>query len=270
MNDFFKDKVVVITGGSDGIGKALVHEFLLQGAKVATCGRNHDKLYQLQISHPSFHLHTMVTDIGNEADCKRFIESSIETFGTIDILINNAGISMRSLFKDVDVDVIKKVMDVNFFGAVHCTKFALSEIIKNKGNIIAIDSIAGHRGLPGRSGYSASKFALIGFMESLRTELLHSNVHVLTVSPGFTASNIRNVALNSEGASQGESPMDENKMMTSEECAKYIVNAIKKKKRKLVLTFTGKRTIFMNKFFPKFTDKLTYKYFFDEDGMLIK
>jgi short-subunit dehydrogenase len=270
MNAQFKDKVVVVTGGSDGIGKALVHEFLIMGAKVATCGRSHDKLYQLQINHPSFHLHTMVADMGNEEDCKRFIESCIATFGTIDVLINNAGISMRSLFKDMDVEVLKKVMDINFYGAVYCTKFAIEEIIKNKGHIVSISSIAGYRGLPGRSGYSASKFALQGWMESIRTELLHSHVNVLTVCPGFTTSNIRNAALNSTGESHGESPMDESKMMSSEECAQHIIKAIIKKKRSLILTFTGKRTVIMNKLFPRLTDTLTYKFFFDKDGFLMK
>ncbi len=270
MESIFKDKVVVVTGGSDGIGKALVHEFLLLGAKVATCGRSHDKLYQLQINHPSFHLHTMVADLANEDDCKKFIESSIATFGTIDILINNAGISMRALFKDVDLDVVRKVMDINFYGAVDCTKHALEEIIKNKGSIVSISSIAGYRGLPGRSAYSASKFALQGWMEALRTELLKSSVNVLTVCPGFTASNIRNIALNSEGNSHGESPMEEDKMMSAEECAQHIIKAISKRKRTLILTFTGKRTVFMNKFFPKWTDSLIYKFFFDKDGMLMK
>jgi short-subunit dehydrogenase len=270
MKELFKDKVVVITGGSDGIGKALVHEFLLMGAKVATCGRNHDKLYQLQVNHPSFHLHTMVADMANEDDCKRFIDSCITTFGTIDILINNAGVSMRSLFSDVDVEVIKKVMDINFYGAVYCTKFSYDEILKNKGTIVSISSIAGYRGLPGRSAYSASKFALNGWMESIRTELVMQGVNVLTVAPGFTSSNIRNAALNSEGKSHGESPMDETKMMRSETCAKHIIKAIVKRKRRLVLTFTGIRTVIMNKLFPNWTDKLSYKFFFDKDGLLIK
>lgn len=270
MNSMYKDKVVVITGGSDGIGKALVHEFLLLGAKVATCSRNHDKLYQLQISHPSFPLHTKVADVGIEEDCRQFITSCIEAFGTIDVIINNAGISMRALFKDVDIEVIKKVMDINFYGAVHCTKFAFEEILKNKGQIVSISSIAGYRGLPGRSAYSASKFALNGWMESLRTELFNEGVNVLTVAPGFTASNIRNTALNSTGNSQGESPMDETKMMSSEECAKEIIKAMLKRKSRLTLTFTGKRTIMMNKLFPNLTDKLTYNFFFDKDRMLVK
>ncbi len=121
----FKDKVVVITGGSDGIGRALVEAFIDQGARVATCGRNHDKLYTLQMQHTNVLLHTMTCDISHENEAKRFIESTIKTFGGIDILINNAGISMRALFKDLDLDVLRKVMDINFYGAVYCTRFAL-------------------------------------------------------------------------------------------------------------------------------------------------
>jgi short-subunit dehydrogenase len=270
MNAYFKDKVVAVTGGSDGIGKALVHELLLAGAKVATCGRSHDKLYQLQVSHPGYHMHTLVADMANEADCKRFIESTIEAFGGIDILINNAGISMRALFNDLDVEVMKQVMDINFFGAIHCTKLALPSILERKGDIVGISSIAGYRGLPGRSGYSASKFALQGWLEALRTELLKTGVNVMWVSPAFTASNIRNAALNSEGAAQGESPMDESKLMSAEACARIILSSIVKRKRSVIMTFTGKKTVFFNRFFPKLADKLTYKYFFSKAGELLK
>ncbi len=121
----FSNKVVVVTGGTDGIGKALVEILLHQGAKVATCGRNHDKLYQLQSQFPSSSLHTMICDVSNENDCKRFIETTIKFFGGIDVLINNAGISMRALIKDAATDVIRKVMDINFYGSVYCTKYAL-------------------------------------------------------------------------------------------------------------------------------------------------
>lgn len=269
MTDFFKNKVVVITGGSDGIGKALTDALLLQGAKVATCARNQDKLYDLQLLHSGKPLHTMVADVSNYNDCKNFIDSTIRVFGGIDILINNAGISMRALLKDLEVEVIQKVMDVNFSGTLYCTKLALNSIIERKGSIVGVSSIAGFRGLPGRSGYSASKFAVNGFLEALRTELLDSGVNVMWVCPGFTASNIRNAALNKKGQSQGESPMDEGKMMSSEECATHILNAIKKRKRTLVLTFTGKRTVFMNKLFPGLTDKLTKNFFF-KNGELVR
>ena len=269
MANFFLNKVAVITGGTDGIGKALVDALLAQGAKVATCGRHHDKLYNLQSEYPSYPLHIVVADVSNENDCRRFIESTIKVFGGIDILINNAGISMRSLFKDVDVNVIRKLMEVNFFGAVYCTKYAVDSLMKRKGTIVGISSIAGYRGLPGRSGYSASKFALQGWLEAIKTELAEDDVHVMWVSPGFTTSNIRNAALNSNGQQQGESPMDENKMMTADECAQRILKAIKNKKRSLVMTFTGKETVFMQKFFPGLADKFVRKFYFKE-GKLVK
>ena len=269
MADYFSNKIVVVTGGTDGIGKALVDLLLTRGAKVATCGRHHDKLYDLQSEYPSYPLHTVVADVSNENDCRLFIQSTLKVFGAIDILINNAGISMRALLKDASVDVIRKVMDINFFGTVYCTKFALESIIQRKGTIVGVSSIAGYRGLPGRSGYSASKFALQGWLEAIRTELVDDGVHVMWVCPGFTASNIRNAALDKEGAAQGETPLDESKLMTAEECSRHILDAIEHKKRTLVLTFTGKRTVFMNKFFPALADKLVQKFFF-KDGKLVK
>ena len=265
----FQNKIVVITGGSEGIGKALVDALLHQGAKVATCGRNYDKLYHLQSSYPGMPLLIHTADVSKEADCSNFINAVIKSFGTIDILINNAGISMRSLVSEVELDTIRKVMDINFWGTVYCTKLALPYILKNKGTVVGVSSIAGYRGLPGRSGYSASKFAVNGWLEALRTELLHSGTNVIWVCPGFTTSNIRNVALNKVGQSQGESPMDEGKMMSAEECAKHILSAVKKRKRTLVLTFTGKATVFMNRFFPSITDKLVKKFFF-KNGELVK
>jgi short-subunit dehydrogenase len=265
----FENKVVVVTGGSEGIGKALVAAFLADGAKVATCGRNYDKLYQLQALHPAMPLMIHTADVSKEMECENFIAAVIREFGTIDILINNAGISMRSLFAEVSLDTIRKVMDINFWGTVYCTKFALPEIMKNKGTVVGVSSIAGYRGLPGRSGYSASKYAVNGWMEALRTELLDSGTNVMWVCPGFTTSNIRNAALNKDAKAQGESPMDEGKMMSAEECADHILRAIIKRKRTLVLTFTGKRTVFMNRFFPSLADKLVRNFFF-KNGKLVK
>ena len=265
----FNNKVIVVTGGSDGIGKALVELFLKQGAKVATCGRNYDKLYPLQQANAGKPLFIQAADVSKEVDCKSFIDNIITTYGTIDILINNAGISMRSLVADVELETLRKVMDINFWGTVYCTKFCLPHITKNKGTIVGVSSIAGYRGLPGRSGYSASKFAVNGWLESLRTELLNTGVNVMWVCPGFTSSNIRNAALNKDGNAQGESPMDEGKMMPSDECALHIANAIEKRKRTIVLTFTGKETVFLNRFFPALADKLVNKFFF-KNGVLVK
>jgi short-subunit dehydrogenase len=268
MNDFFKDKVVVVTGGSEGIGKALIDALIPMGAKVATCGRNQDKLYNLQIQYSNHLLHTMVADVSQYSECQNFINSTIDTFGGIDILINNAGVSMRALLKDVDVDVIKKVMDINFFGTVYCTKLSLNSILERKGTIVGISSIAGYRGLPGRSGYSASKFAVNGWLEAVRTEVMDDGVNVMWVCPGFTKSNIRNAALNSKGKTQGESPLREASLMSPEKCARHILNAVAKRKRTLILTVRGKQTVFINKFFPSLADKLVKKFFFKNKELM--
>ena len=267
---FFQDKVVVITGGSDGIGKALIESLIPLGAKVATCGRSHDKIYKLQVEYAHVMLHAVACDISNELECRRFIESTIETFGGIDILINNAGISMRALFLDADTDVTRKVMEINFLGAVYCTKFALPSILKNHGTIVGVSSTAGYRGLPGRSAYSASKFALQGWLESLRTELLHSGVHVMWVCPGFTASNIRMAALDSHGETRGESVLNEGSLMSAEECSRHILRAIEKRRRTLVLTFLGKVTVLINKVAPSLADRLTYKHYYNKKGEFVK
>jgi short-subunit dehydrogenase len=211
----------------------------------------------------------VVADVSSENDCRHFIESTIKVFGGIDVLINNAGVSMRALIKEADIEVLRKIMDVNFFGVVYCTKYALPSLIERKGTIVGVSSVAGYRGLPGRSGYSASKFALQGWLEAIRTELMADGVHVMWVCPGFTTSNIRFAALNKEGKQHGETPMDENKLMSAEECALHVLKAIRQKKRTLVLTFSGKRTVAMNRFFPSWTDKLIRKFFF-KNGQLVK
>ncbi len=269
MNSFFNNKVVAITGGSDGIGKALIDALIPLNAKVATCGRNADKLQVLKQQYSSDNLLTVTADVSHYDDCKKFIDTTIQTFGGIDILINNAGISMRALLKDADVDVIKKVMQVNFDGTIHCTKLALNTIIERKGTIVGISSIAGYRGLPGRTGYSASKFAVNGFLEALRTELLDTGVNVMWVCPGFTASNIRNAALTKDGSHQGSTPLDEHSLMTAAECAAITLKAIQKRKRTLVYTMGDKRTVWLNKLFPGLTDKLVRNFFY-KDGNLVK
>jgi len=266
---FFQDKVVVVTGGSDGIGKALIEALIPLGAKVATCGRNHDKIYKLQMEYSNVLLHAVACDVSDEQDCRRFIESTIDTFGGIDILINNAGISMRALFMDSATEVTRKVMETNFLGAVYCTKFALPSILERKGTIVGVSSIAGYRGLPGRSAYSASKFALRGWLEAIRTELLHTGVQVLWISPNFTASNIRAAALDPNGKAMGQGVLDESKLMSAQACAHHILQAIEKHKRSTVLTFSGKMTVFINKFFPSLADKLTYNHYYKK-GEFVK
>ena len=177
---------------------------------------------------------------------------------------------MRALFDEVDLSVLKNLMDVNFWGTVYCTKYALPDILRHKGVVVGVSSIAGYRGLPGRTGYSASKFAMNGFMESLRTELLKSGVHVMVACPGFTTSNIRVAALSKDGLSHGETSMEEGKMMSSEEVARRIVDGIAAKKRTLVMTGQGKLTVLLNKLLPSLADNLVFNHFTKEKKALIK
>jgi dehydrogenase/reductase SDR family member 7B len=267
-----RDKVVVITGGSLGIGKALATEFGSRGSRVLITGRNLTELNNTvaELEKRGITIAGFQADVSKEEDNKRMAEEAVRRYGKIDILINNAGISMRAMFEDLNMDVMRTIMNINFFGAVYATRYCLSEIIRNKGSVIGISSIAGFRGLPGRTGYSASKFALNGFLESLRTELLMSGVHVLTASPGFTASNIRKRSLTADGSAQGESPRDEAAMMTAEEVARHIYRATQRRKRSLVLTSQGKLTNFLNKLFPGLTDKLVYNVMAKENKAPIK
>ncbi|MBE0647670.1 MAG: SDR family oxidoreductase [Bacteroidales bacterium] len=257
-----KDKVVVITGAASGIGKALAFECASRGAKLSLADRNSQSLEIIrdELMKRGTEVIATETDVTKEDDCKRFISNTISHFNRIDVLINNAGISMRALFEEVDLDVLRRVMDVNFWGAVYCTKYALPKLLKTNGSVTGVSSIAGYKGLPGRTGYSASKFALQGFLEVIRIENMKKGLHVLVACPGFTSSNIRNAALAKDGSNQGESPRDEAKMMMPEEVARQICNAIEKRKHRLTMTSQGKMTVLLNKFFPKFMDKMVYNH----------
>lgn len=208
-----KDKVIIITGASSGIGKATAIQFAKMGSKVVLAARSEDKLLDINRVIEVLNVESLVVvcDVTKENDCEQLILKTITKFETIDVLINNAGISMRALFNESELGVIKNVMDINFWGAIYCTKFALPYLLQSKGSVVGISSIAGYVGLPARTGYSASKFAMHGFLEALRTENLEKDLHVLIACPGFTASNIRNVALVADGKSQGESPRAEEK-----------------------------------------------------------
>lgn len=256
-----KGKVVVITGGTSGIGRALAEQFGSHGSGVVITGRDEKALSSVtrELSGKGVRILGIRADVTQPEDNRRMVDETLRAFGRIDILINNAGVSMRALFQDVDTEVIRKVVEINFFGAMHATKSCLPEIMKNRGTIIGISSIAGFRGLPARTGYSASKFALNGFLEALRTELLHTGVHVLTACPGFTASNIRNRALMEDGSMQGQSPRREEKMMSAEECAAHIYRATVRRKRTLVLTLEGRVAVWINKWWPSLADTLVYK-----------
>jgi len=256
-----KDKIIVITGASSGIGEALARRFARGGSKLVLAARRMERLNLLKEELAGTDILNLQTDVSVESDCRRLIDAAIERFGKIDVLINNAGISMRALFEEVDLEVIRRLMDVNFWGTVYCTKYALPHILKSKGSVVGVISIAGHVGLPGRTGYAASKFAVRGFLDTLRIENLKKELHVLVAAPGFTASEVRKVALNAEGKTQGESPRNESGMMTAGTCADHIYRAVLKRKRQIILTFLeGKFTVFLGKFFPALLDKLAYNH----------
>ena len=200
------------------------------------------------------------TDVSVEQDCRNLIEKTVERFGRIDILINNAGISMRAMFKDLDLNVIRRLMDVNFWGTVYCTKYALPYLLESKGSVVGVISTAGYKGLPGRTGYSASKFAINGFLDTLRSEHLYDGLHVMVYAPGFTASNIRKTALMADGSQQGETPREEGKMMTSEHVAEIMLKHIRRRSRRATLTFTGKLLLVLTRLFPITTDHMEYWY----------
>jgi short-subunit dehydrogenase len=268
-----KDKIVVITGASSGIGKALAVELARRGANLVLGARQYVTLCEITQELEKQHAVRAIAvqcDVTREEDCEQLIKQAVLTFGRVDVLINNAGISMRALFQDVDLKVLRSLMDVNFWGAVYCTKYAMPEILKSKGSIVGVSSIAGYKGLPGRTGYSASKFAMNGFLDALRVENLKTGVHVMTACPGFTASNIRNTALNKNGVSQGESSLEEEKMMTAEEVAKIIADGIEKRARTLIMTGQGKMTVTLSKLLPALLDKLVYNVFAKEKDPLLK
>lgn len=268
-----KDKVIVVTGASSGIGKACAEEFAKRGAHLVLAARQFVTLCEITAElEQKYGIRAVAVqaDVSKQADCELLIKQTLVSFNRIDVLVNNAGLSMRALFSDVDLTVLKNLMDVNFWGTVYCTKLALPEILKSKGTVVGVSSIAGYRGLPGRTGYSASKFAMNGFIESLRTELLKTGVNVLLACPGFTASNIRVAALAKDGGAHGETSMEEAKMMTAEEVAVRIANGIEQRKRTLIMTGQGKLAVWLNKLFPAFADKQIFNLFAKEKNSLLK
>lgn len=257
-----KNKVVVITGASSGIGKACATYFASKGSRVVLSARSHDTLKSISDSlNKKGHDTTYVlADVCKESDCRHLIDQTLERYKKIDVLINNAGISMRAILEDLELSVFEKVMQVNFFGTVYCTKYALPHILNASGSIVGISSIAGYKGLPARTAYSASKFAMHGFLESLRIENLEKGLHVLTACPGFTESNIRKTALSKDGTIQSESPRDEATMMTADEVAEKVYNSTISRQNSLVLTINGKLTVLLNKFFPKLVNRLVFNH----------
>ena len=261
MKHAFDGKIIVITGASSGIGEAMARLYSKMGAKVVLGARNAKKLALLVqiIRTEGGEAIYVATDVTKEDDCKRLVDRAVEQYGGVDVLICNAGISMRAVFDDVEMSVLHRVMDVNFWGTVYCAKYALPYLQASKGSLVGISSIAGLHGLPGRTGYSASKFAMTGLLETIRIENLKKGLHVMIACPGFTASNVRFSALTADGSEQGETPRDEEKMMTGEEVARIVAEGIVKRQRLCLMDGEGRATQLFKKFAPSLLDRIFYK-----------
>lgn len=256
-------RVVWITGASSGIGAALACRFAEEGWYVLAQARRVEKLNSLVQAYPE-QIVSHVGDVRQYEDCQAAVQTALEKWGRIDAVIANAGISHRALVEEVSLSVLREVMETNFWGAVHAIKAALPEIRRQRGWIVGVSSIAGFRGLPARSGYSASKFALNGFLEALRTELHGSGVSLLIAAPGFTRSEIREKALTATGEVQAESPLSEEKLMSAEEVARHIYRAMLQRRKYLILTRQGKLTVWLNRLFPSVLDGIVYRHFLRE------
>ena len=267
-----KNKVVVITGGSSGIGEALAYKFSKEGYNILIGGTNKKRLENVafNVKNNGVKCSYISHDISKHQDIKKMINMAINDFGQIDVLICNAGISVRSIFQNIDLNVFEKLFKINFFGSVYSVKYSIPHLIKSKGSIIAISSLNGFIATPTRSAYVSSKHAMQGFFDSLRLELRNKGVHVMVASPGYVVSNFRKNTLSSIGIKEGKSSRDNKKMMSSDEVANKIFNGLISKKRDLIFTFRGKLAHLIKNWFPKLADNLSYNEILNENESLLK
>ncbi len=261
-----KDKVAVVTGGASGIGAALCRKFASEGAVIACLDMDHVGVARLanELDSEGVKAVGYAVDITDEKETKKVIHKIIDELGGIDILCNNAGITQRSAFRDTEVSVYRKVMEVNFFGSLICTGAAIESIIERKGTIVVTSSIAGIGPLLGRTGYSASKHALHGLFESLRTEVSDLGVNILMVCPGFTKTNLQLRALDCDGTVTRHPQSKIGHEDTPEKVAEEVFNAIIKRKKILVLTLSGKMGYLIHRLFPFIYEKIITSKFKEE------
>jgi short-subunit dehydrogenase len=241
-------KTIVITGASDGIGAEIARQLARSigaGAGLVLAARNADKLEAVAAECRALGSETLVvpTNVSEEPQCRALIEQAVARFGRIDALVNNAGVSAHALFSDVkpqDLHWYEKLMKVNLWGAVWCTHAALPYLKESRGNVVAVSSLAGLVGVPGRSAYSATKFAMTGFFEALRAELKSAGVSVTTAFPGVVATATRHRGFNAKGEPAGVSGLKEDEAMSVEECAGLIVRGMNRREREVVMTARGK------------------------------
>lgn len=257
-----KDQVIIITGASSGIGKELALRYAKEGARLVLAARNKKKLETLadDCSILGGKAIAVPTDVSEETQCKHLIESSIEEFGKIDMLVNNAGITMWAYFDEVtDLKIMERIMQVNYLGSVYCTYYALPHLKKSKGRIVGVSSLTGKTGVPTRSGYGASKHAMAGFFDALRIELKETGISVTMIYPGFVSTEVRQRAVGRDGKHLGKSPVKEDKVMTVEKCVDLMIPVIASRKREVVMTFRGKIGMWIKLIAPGLVDRIALK-----------
>ncbi len=260
--DVFTDNVIILTGASEGIGRALALALAPQRPRLAVAARNLQRLEALAEECRALGAQVLAvqTDVTDAAQCRRLIEKTVETFGRIDTLVANAGATMWTTLDELeDWAVLERVMAVNYLGAAYCTMAALPHLKRTKGRIVAVASLAGLTGVPERTGYSASKHAMVGFFDSLRIELESTGVTVTVIAPDFVVSQIHRRALGADGRPLGETPMQESRIMTAERCAELIVEAMEKRRRLLITSLRGKLGRWVRLFAPGLIDRIARK-----------
>ncbi len=258
----FKENVVIITGASAGIGKELALQLADQGACLSLAARSQERLEHLAEECRARGGKALVvpTDVSEEMQCKHLIEQTKDEYGRIDTLINNAGVSMFSRFDQIlDIDFIRNIMRVNYMGSVCTTFYALPYLKAARGRLVGISSLTGKNGVPTRSVYAASKHAMAGFFDSIRIELQDDGVSVSMIYPGFVATEVRQRAIRGDGSILKESYFDESGIMTADECAGIIIDAVGKRKRDVVMTTKGKIGLWLKLVAPKLVDNIAKK-----------
>ena len=254
-----KNRVVVITGASKGIGAELARQLAERGARLVLAARNAQELESVadECKKRGAQVITVRADVSVERDCAAIMSGASLAFGGIDVLVNNAGATMWARFEDIkDLSILDRIMKVNYMGAVHCTAHALPYLRETGGLLVGISSLAGRTGVPTRTGYSASKHAMTGFFDSLRIELADSGVDVTMVYPGFVSTGIRENATGPDGKPIEVSPVKEGEVMGVEECARRIVRAIDRREREVVMTARGKMGVWLKLLAPSLVDRI--------------
>jgi short-subunit dehydrogenase len=262
MKGEFWENVVVLTGASSGIGEQMAYQLAEQGAWLVLAARNGERLTQVgeKCRHLGAKTITVPTDVAIESHCENLIDQAVQTFGRVDTLVCNAGITMWAKFADMQtLQPLHDMMHVNYFGAVYCTYYALPHLIQSQGRLVAMASVAGKAGIPLRSGYAASKHALFGFFDSLRIELLDTGVTVTMIAPALVKSETHKKAFGADGQPLGVTPLDEGAIMPASTCAKISLNAIAQRKREEIMTLRGKVGMWVKLLAPTFVDNMAKK-----------